>query len=317
MRTSPFRTAALAAVVVVAALVLAACGSSGKAAAGSSSAASASGFPATVSAVNGRVVVKHRPARIVSLSPTATQMLFSIGSGPQVVAVDEYSTLPANAPHTNLNALQVSAEGLETYRPDLVLLAPGGQSNLVSQLATLGVPALMLPPANNLADTWSQYRQIGLATGHVTGANQEISRLQGQVSTAVKSAGTAGKGKTYYIEFSSDLYTATSKTFDGTLFSLMGMKNIADTASGGGDGYPQLSAEFLLKANPDYVFLADDVCCGQSATTFAARSGYATLSAVANHHIYVINDNVAGQWGPNIVEFVQDVARALKGGPST
>lgn len=315
MRTSPFRTAALGAASIVAAVALAACGSSGKAASGASS-AGASGFPTTVSATNGRVVVSHRPARIVSLSPTATQMLYSIGAGPQVVAVDEYSTIPTNAPHTNINALQVSAEGLETYRPDLVLLAPGGQSNLISQLAILKVPALMLPPANNLSDTWSQYRQIGQATGHIAQANQEVSHLQSQVSSAVKSVGSSGRGKTYYIEFSSDLYTATSKTFDGTLFSLMGMRNIADTASGGGNGYPQLSAEFLLKANPDYVFLADDVCCGQSATTFAARSGYSTLSAVTNHHIYVINDNVAGQWGPNIVEFVQDVVRALKGGQS-
>lgn len=311
MRTNPSRTAALAVAVALAALTLAACGSS-KASSGTSTGAAGSGFPTTVAAANGRVVVKHRPARIISLSPTATQMLFSIGAGPQVVAVDEYSTLPAKAPHTNINALQISAEGLETYRPDLVLLAPGGQSNLISQLATLGIPALLLPPANNLADTWSQYRQIGQATGQLTQANQEISHLQSQVSAAVKSTGNAGKGKTYYIEFSSDLYTATSKTFDGTMFSMMGMKNIADTASGSGSGYPQLSAEFLLKANPDYVFLADDVCCGQSAATFADRSGYATLSAVTSHRIFVINDNVAGQWGPNIVEFVGDVARALK-----
>jgi iron complex transport system substrate-binding protein len=313
--TSPFRVAALAAITIAVAAALAACGSSAKSASSTSS-GGGSGFPATVTATNGPVVVTHRPSRIVSLSPTATQMLYSIGAGSQVVAVDEYSTLPANAPHTNLNALQVSAEGLETYRPDLVLLAPGGQANLIRQLATLKVPALMLPPANNLTDTWSQYRQIGRATGHVSQANQEISHLQNQISAAVKSAAHAGKGRTYYIEFSSDLYTATSKTFDGTLFSMMGLKNIADTASGSGDGYPQLSAEFLLKSDPDYVFLADDVCCGQSAATFAARAGYSTLSAVGQHHIYLINDNVAGQWGPNIVEFVQDVERALKGGQS-
>ena len=311
MRSNPVRTAALVAATTLAVAALGACGSSGPPAS-TGSAGGSTAFPLTVQATNGRVVVQHRPSRIVSLSPTATQMLYSIGAGSQVVAVDEYSTLPANAPHTNLNALEVSAEGLETYRPDLVLLAPGGQANLISQLAVLHVPALMLPPANNLSDTWSQYRQIGRATGHQAQANAEISHLQSEVTAAVNSAGTAGRGKTYYIEFSSDLYTATSKTFDGTMFALMGMKNIADTAGGGSDGYPQLSAEFLLKADPDYVFLADDVCCGQSAATFGARAGYSTLSAVTNHRIFLINDNVAGQWGPNIVEFVQDVARALK-----
>jgi iron complex transport system substrate-binding protein len=312
MNRNTVRTAALGAAVTVAGLALAACGSGGKAAAGSFG-ATGGAFPVTVQTSSGKVVVSRRPSRIVSLSATATEMLFSVGAGSQVVAVDEYSTTPAKAPHTHLNAMQVSAEGLQVYKPDLVLLAPGGDPNLVTQLGALHVPALVEPPANDLADTWSQYRQIGLATGHPSQAASEVSILQSQIASAVRSAGHRGRGKTYYIEFSSDLYSATSKTFDGALFNLLGMRNIADSASGGGDGYPQLSAEFLVKTDPAYVFLADDVCCGQSAATFATRPGFATLSAVKAKHVYVINDSVASEWGPNIVEFVHEVVNALKG----
>ena len=66
------------------------------------------------------------------------------------------------------------------------------------------------------------------------------------------------------------------------------MKSIADTAKGAAaaGGYPQLSAEFIIKANPDYIILADTLCCRQNATTVAKRAGWSGLTAVKDgpHH---------------------------------
>jgi iron complex transport system substrate-binding protein len=107
-------------------------------------------------------------------------------------------------------------------------------------------------------------------------------------------------------------YAATSKTFIGAEFSLFGMRNIADPA-GHGTAYPQISAEYILKENPDYVFLADTVCCQQTAATFAKRPGFSTLTAVLLHHVIGVNDSVVSQWGPHTIEeFVSQIESVLR-----
>src|SRR5256885_1183694 len=77
-------------------------------------------FPVTVKAANGKVTIRHRPRRIVSLSPTATEDLFTIGTGRQVVAVDSFSDYPKQTPRTKLSAYTPNVEAIAGYRPDLV-----------------------------------------------------------------------------------------------------------------------------------------------------------------------------------------------------
>lgn len=309
-----------AAVVLVAALLavcgmLAACGTSTNPGASSANSSKGSGtFPLTVASADGKISVKKRPTRIMSLSASATQMLYAIGAGPQVVAVDEYSTYPADAPRTDLTGYETNAESYLPYRPDLVILAFEESPTVVSQLAALGIPTLLLPPAATLAGTYGQLEELGLATGHTASAAAEVARIKAQLDTVVASMGGRAKGLTYYQEIDPTLYTATSHTFIGALYSRLGMVNIADAAGDAGDGYPQLSAEYLLKANPEFVFLADDQCCGQSATTFAQRPGFSLLQAVKLHRVYTIPDPIASQWGPRIVTFLQMVANDVRQG---
>ena len=273
-------------------------------------------FPVTVVAANGPVTFAARPTRIISLSATATQMLYGIGAGPQVVAVDKYSTDPANAPRTGLTGYESSAEDYVRFHPDLVVLA-FDQNGLFKQLAILHIHALLMPPAQNLAETYSQFVQLGRATGHSYAANKEVASIRHQLATIVRAAGHQAKGLTYYQEIDPTLYTATSKTFIGALYARLGMVNIADAAGRLGIGYPQLSAEYLLKANPDFVFLADDQCCAVSAKSFALRPGYAQMRAVRLHHVFAIPDPIASEWGPRVVDFLRTVAHDLKKALST
>ena len=135
--------------------------------------------------------------------------------------------------------------------------------------------------------------------------------MKADIAAAQHRAGGAGEGKTYYIELDPTLYTATSGTFIGTEFSLFGLRDIADKA-GRGPGYPQIAAEYLLAANPDYVFLADTVCCHQSPLSFARRPGFSVLTAVRSHHVFGVNDSVASEWGPHTIEqFVAFLAGTL------
>ena len=265
-------------------------------------------FPVTVTAANGAVTIPAAPKRIVSMSATATQMLYAIGAGPQVVAVDKYSTDPSDAPRTSFTGSETSAEGYLTFRPDLVVVAFDTGHNLVAQLQLLHVATLLLPPATSLNDTDDQFKALGVATGHLAAANAEVASIGRRLDAIAASVGSRGRGLTYYHELDNTLFTATSRTFIGALYARLGMVNVADPADHEGSGYPQLNAEFLIQANPDFVFLADTVCCGQTPATFAARPGFSNLRAVQAGRVFPLVDSVASQWGPRVVDFLQTIA---------
>lgn len=294
------------------ALLLAACGSSPAATSPPTKAVSAA-FPLKVRSGDGTVSIPSRPTRILCLTPSGTQMLYAIGAGKQVVGVDKYSTYPANAPRTKFTGYETSAEDYLGLKPDLVILS-FSTGTLVSQLQKLGIPTLLIPPAASVGGTRAELVELGRATGHLPAAEAVGSQLSRYLRAQVKRAGGRGRGKSFYIELDQTYYTATSRTFAGQLFSQFGMRDIADAASRASSGYPQLSSEYVLKANPDYVFLADTVCCHQSAASFAARPGFSGLKAVRDHHVIGVNDSVASEWGPHSLEvFVGVIARALAG----
>jgi iron complex transport system substrate-binding protein len=115
-----------------------------------------------------------------------------------------------------------------------------------------------------------------------------------------------------YHELTPDLYSATSKTFIGRIYTLFGLKNIADAADSTASGFPQLSAEYILAANPSMIVLADGRCCGQTAATVSARPGWRNIAAVRQRAIVRVDDSVASRWGPRVVDFVRAVAATLK-----
>jgi iron complex transport system substrate-binding protein len=319
------RRAALAALAAVAALT-AGCASSGGTPKHASTSAThsatahvaAARFPVTVRTAAGSVTIARQPTAIVSLSPTATEMLFAIGAGSQVKAVDQDSDYPANAPHTTLNAFQLDPEAVAGYHPDLVVasnLTPAQQK----QLATLHIPVLDEPAATDLAGTYAQLTQLGVATGHTGGAAAEVASMKRQIAAIVAAAPKPARPLTYYYELDQTYYSVTSTTFVGQLLKLLGLTSIADTAKGAAaaGGYPQLSAEFVLKANPDYVLLADTRCCKQSAATVAKRPGWSTLAAVRAGRVVPLDDDIASRWGPRVVDLLRTVAAALRAHPVT
>ncbi len=274
-------------------------------------------FPVSVKTGTGTVRIPSRPDRILSLSASATQMLYEIGAGSQVVGVDKYSTWPANAPRTKFTGYETSAEDYLYLKPDLVIFA-FPSATLIEQLQKLQIPVLVISPATTIANVDSQLAELGTATGHQSGAKSVESSFAAAIASAVHSANGDGRGATYYIELDpTNYYTATSGTFMGAEFSLFGMRDIAD-AAGHGSQYPQISPEYILKENPDYVFLADTVCCGTNAANFARRPGFSVLKAVQLHHVVRVNDSVASQWGPHTMEaFVSLLARVLRQGAAS
>jgi iron complex transport system substrate-binding protein len=265
-------------------------------------------------AANGTVKVSKKPIAIVSLSPTATEILYAIGADSQVKAVDNDSNYPANAPRTKLSGFTPNIEAIVAEKPDLVVIS-FDSSVVTKRLAAFSIPVLYLPAPTALSGVYAEFDQLGEVTGHEQQARREVAVLRSQVSQIVSAVPHRAKPLTYYYELDQTYYSATSTTFIGKLLGLLGLKSIADAAKGAAasGGYPQLSAEYILKANPDYIILADTICCHQDAATVAKRPGWASLTAVKAHHVIGLNDDIASRWGPRFVDLLRIVLAALKG----
>lgn len=249
------------------------------------------------------------PHRIISLSPSATESLFAIGAGKQVIAVDDQSDYPKRAPRTTLSGYTPNVEAIAGYQPDLVVLSgdPGG---VVEGLRRLGVRVLLQEAPTNLAGAYAEIRQLGAVTGHTKAATKLARRMKSQIAAIVKAA--RKPRLSVYHELDPTYYSATSRTFIGRIYKLFGLRNIADSATTTGSDYPQLSAEYILAANPSLIVLADTRCCAQNAAAVARRPGWSNLAAVRRHAVVGIDDSVASRWGPRIVSFVRAVGKALK-----
>jgi iron complex transport system substrate-binding protein len=316
-------TRRLPALAIVAVLATAAtgCGSSQTSSAGgggsgsASRSAAAGAFPTMVMAANGAVHISKRPTAIVSLSPTATEMLYAIGAGHQVRAVDSDSDYPPQAPRTKLSYFDPNVEAIVADKPDLVVVS-NNTNGLAKSLAGFSIPVLELPAPASVNGVYAEFDQLGRATGNLPQAEREVTTLRSQISQIVAAVPSHSAPATYYYELDQTYYSVTSATFIGKLLGLLGMKSIADSAKGAAaaGGYPQLSAEFILKANPDYIILADTVCCQQSAATVRSRPGWSGLAAVKSGHVILLNDDIASRWGPRIVDLLRAVLAGLRRG---
>jgi iron complex transport system substrate-binding protein len=264
-------------------------------------------FPADVEAANGTVTIEDEPERIVSLSPTATEMLYAIGAGDQVVAVDDFSNYPEGTPMTDLSGFEPNVEAVTTYEPDLVVLSFDA-NDVVAGLERVDIPVLEYPAATSLDDSYDQITQLGAATGHADEAAELVDDMQADIDDLGGEATARDAPLTYYHELDDQLHTATSQTFIGQVYALAGLENVADPADDG-TGYPQVSTELLLESDPDVIFLADEAA-GIDAAAVAARPGWGEVTAVRNGDIVELDPDITSRWGPRVVEFLRTVVKA-------
>jgi iron complex transport system substrate-binding protein len=296
------RTTLLAAALSAAALTLGACADDASNKPAANATPDSAAFPVTV----GDVTLDKRPERIISLAPVMTEILFAVGAGEQVVAVDDQSNYPPDAPKSDLSGYTPNAEAIAAYTPDLVLLTYD-PNNIVQQLTELKIPVYLADAPKNLDDTYRQISDVGKLTGHADEADDLVQQMKDDIAKLLADLPERTEKLTYYHEVDPNYYTVTSKTFLGSLYAMVGLENIADPADADGSagGYPQLSQEAIIKADPDFIFLADTKCCQQSPETVKARPGWNTLSAVKNNRVVVLDDDIASRWGPRVVDLLR------------
>lgn len=275
---------------------------------GADSSAAIRGYPVRIPHDAGETEIRAAPGRIAALSATHVEMLFAIGAGDRLIAGDLFSNHPPDgvADLELIDSFNLNVESVIALAPDLVVLSfdPG---RAVEALETAGIPTLLLGTASDLDAVYAQIDALGLAVDRRDAASALVDEMRTEIAAvATRSAGDLA-GVTFYHESDPfSFYTPNSSSFIGSLYALLGMANIADDAPDEfGSGFPQLSPEFIVAADPDVVFLAG---FGETPETLASREGWESMSAVASNRVIVLDYDVASRWGPRVVDLVRAIA---------
>jgi iron complex transport system substrate-binding protein len=277
-----------------------------------SAASTATKYPLIISSGGYSTTIAKKPTRIISLSPSATESLFEIGAGKQVLAVDSYSNFPKSAPITDLSAFEPNVEAIIALKPDLVVLSVDAMKSMVVKeaLEKLKIPVLMEKAPETLAQAYKEIEVLGAVTDHTSEAKKVTFKMAALIKSIINRTKKTVK-ITFFHELDNTLYSVTSDTFIGKVYKDFGLVNIADKAAGADSyGYPQLSAEYLLKADPDVIFLADAEY-GESAATVKARAGWSGITAVTKKNVFALPNDIPSRWGPRLVDFYRYVAACL------
>jgi len=266
----------------------------------------ASDFPVTIESDGGIWTLESAPERIVSLSPTATEILFAIGAGDQVVAVDSFSYFPDEAPVTDLSGFDPNVEAVIAFDPDFVVLS-NDANDLIASLTELDIPVLVSPAPTDIEGGYATMADLGVATGHADETAAVIAVMRDEIAAAYAVAPETSIR--VYHELGDSLYSASSFGFVGSVYAEMGATNIADEADADKSGFPQLTEEYIIAADPELIVITDQV--GYTADDLAARPGWSEITAVKNGNIVTVNTDIASRWGPRLPQFIEAVTQAV------
>ena len=269
-------------------------------------------YPITVKFGGYSTTIAKKPTKIISLSPSATEIFYAIGAGSQILAVDNLSNYPANTPVSEISAFEPSVEAILAKKPDLVVLSIDSTKapQIRNALVKLGIPVLMEKAPSTLKDVYAENTLLGRVTDRQAGAVKLNASMAKSIKETLAKAKKSSKIRIFH-ELDDTYFSATSNTFIGKVYKSFGVVNIADAAAGADNsGYPQLSAEYLLKSDPQVIFLAD-AQYGVTADSVSKRAGWSQISAVKNKKIVELPADIPSRWGPRLVDFYKLIGASL------
>jgi iron complex transport system substrate-binding protein len=263
----------------------------------------------------GREVKLNGPAQhVVSLAPSNTEILFAIGAGDQVVGRDALSDFPEAAKKlTDIGSTfdALNTEQIVSLKPDLVLAAEINTPEQVKQLEDLGLTVYYLKNPLTLEEMYRNLDIVAQLTGHKEETATLIESLKARVAAVdEKIAPISSRPNVFYELDATDPakpYTAGKGTFITQLIDRAGGHNIAADI----DGYPQLSLEQVVAADPSFIILGDSAY-GITPESIASRPGWENLSAVKNNQVFPFDDNLVSRPGPRLVDALEELAKLLR-----
>jgi iron complex transport system substrate-binding protein len=270
----------------------------------------------TITDVAGRkVTVNGVPQRIVSLAPSDTEILFALGVGSNVLAVDDFSDYPAEAkslPKIGGTGDKYNFEQIVALKPDIIFAAGITSPDTLKKLQDLKLTFVVLGVEKTTFD--SVLTDISLA-GQITGRADQAKQLTDSMKQKVdaikaKVATAKTKPRVYWELDATDPtkpFTVGPGTFVNDIITMAGGVNVFANAS---SPYPQVSAEQVVAANPEVIILPD-AAYGITVDSVLARPGWQKIDAVKNKHVYPIDDSLVSRPGPRVVDGIEAAAKLI------
>lgn len=268
-------------------------------------------FPVVVhDLLDRRVRLPKRPTRIISLTPSTTELLFAIGAGSQLVGATEHCNHPPEAsdiPRVGGGTLEsVSREGLLNAQPDLVLCKWDNHEPLIDMLDEFSIPSLGLGP-ETLDDLYEEISLLGKVTGHEANAERLIAQMKARVTSLtalVSDIPPEKRCSVFYEVWDEPLMTAGPNSFIGEILQLAGTRNIfSDTDT----RYPRVSAEAVVARNPDVILAPSTHATEVSREQILSRPGWEHVNAISSERVYLISGDQVSRCGPRLVDALEEV----------
>ncbi len=262
-------------------------------------------FPLTVKDSAGvDVHLSHAPERIISLSPGVTEILFAIGAGDRVIGTDRFSDYPAAAARTvKIEYTTPNPEAAVALRPDLVIMTTR-QEQQVAQFRGLGLTVFYTTEPADLDALYRNIALLGRLTAHQAEAERVVADMRREIDAVVASISTVGAGPRVFFELDPTLFTASPDTFIGAMLTLLKARNVAPAS---GAPFPQLTAEALLTANPEVIFLSHP----GPVSEVGQRPGWSAVAAVRDNRIYSVDPDLVNRPGPRLAQGIHLLGKAL------
>ena len=246
------------------------------------------------------------PTRIVSLLPSLTETVCSLGGCDRLVGTDRFSNWPASVRALpKLGGLDdAQIERIVALKPDLVLAA--GSTRAIPRLEGLGLRVLALEP-RSLADTRRVIHQLALALGDPVAGDALWQRIEARMRAAAERVPPALRGQRVYVEVDTTPYAAGDASFVGETLARPGAGQHRAGFAGG--PFPKLNPEYVVRAQPDIV-----MATAQAIAEMPRRPGWASLQALRDGRTCGFAN---GQWdllmrpGPRLAAAAEQVAVCL------
>ena len=241
--------------------------------------------------------------RVVSLSTTHTEIIQSLEAEETLIAVDSFSEV--DFPVEVIDAYTVTAEELAPLNPDVVILA-FDFNGIVEGLENQEINYVLLPPAKNFEDVYSQIETIGSIVNRENEAFSTTRDMKIEINRILDNANFGDTSVYHEIGYSYGIYSVNSDSLIGQIYNSLGVVNIANnTEDPFGSGYPALTEEQVIESNPEYIVIGHSDYLNKDLST---RVGWEDMNAIENSNVYFLDENLANNWGTTTVELVEQIA---------
>ena len=241
--------------------------------------------------------------KIISLSTTHTEIIQSLEAQDTLIAVDAFSEV--DFPVEKIDAYTVTAEELAPLNPDMVIIA-FDFNGIVEGLESQEINYVLLPPAKNFEDVYSQISTIGEIVNKKGEASSKVRDMKLEINRILDDANYEDVSVYHEIGYSYGIYSVNSDSLIGEIYNALGVVNIANSEEDPfGSGYPALSEEMVIESNPDYIVVGHSDYLNKD---LSIREGWENISAVESSNVYFLDDTLASNWGTTTVQLVMELS---------